>query len=172
MKKPLNNYNDFHSTHRFLLIFSKILSRAKSAQLSNPFHFSGRKSLESYYFILIFRMGFKYRGTPFNLSVYRTDQGTELYSVQIRTLKNRVYKFNIGERSELSSDPSCPIMDKIMNATFIEVDAAKKPDGKLRIFHLILFNLFVFKVTVIPEGFSPSSTVESGKNQPNENHPY
>ena len=71
----------------------------------------------------------KYKGKVFNISVYRTEQGCDIYSVQIRTSEDKVLKFNLGERSELCADPKVEIVAKLMNSVFVEIETNKKPEG-------------------------------------------
>ena len=71
----------------------------------------------------------RFTGVPFNVSVFRMDTGLQLYSVQIRTNEDRILKFNLGEKSELSSDPKMPIVQKMMDCSYVVVECAKDPDG-------------------------------------------
>lgn len=69
---------------------------------------------------------FTYEGVLFNVSVFRTETGSELYSCQIRSSSGETHKFNLGTRDDITDDPHLPIVMKLMAATNIEVETAKK----------------------------------------------
>ena len=69
---------------------------------------------------------FKYEGVLFNVSVFRTETGSELYSCQIRGSSGETHKFNLGTRDDITDDPHLPIVMKLMAATNIEVETAKQ----------------------------------------------
>ena len=77
-----------------------------------------------------FRKMKSFKGVPFNVSVFRMETGQELYSIQIRTTEDRILKFNLGEKSELTSDPKIPILQKMMDCSFVVVECPKDPEGQ------------------------------------------
>ena len=75
----------------------------------------------------------KFRGKVFNISMFRTEQGADLFSVQIRTPEDKVLKFNLGGREEMCADPKVEIVSKMMNSVYVEIETNKKPEGTYKV---------------------------------------
>lgn len=85
--------------------------------------------------LLLIKM-FSYEGVLFNVSVFRTETGSELYSCQIRSSSGETHKFNLGTRDDITDDPHLPIVMKLMAATNIEVETAKKSGNCVSTFYV------------------------------------
>ena len=79
----------------------------------------------------------KFKGKVFNISMFRTEQGADIFSVQIRTSDDKVWKFNLGGREELCSDPKVEIVSKLMNSVFVEIETNKKPEGTYKSLNIL-----------------------------------
>jgi len=61
------------------------------------------------------------KGICFNVSIFRTDEGTELLSLQLRTEEGSVWKFNLGKAFDKKNVTDYGDIANVMSAKYITI---------------------------------------------------